>query len=310
MVFIQHRFTFAEWASRRVKAVASKLLYQKRPGGESSFDNDGASRFVLCDECEKRGAITIVSDVEEDRERDASVERSEETTRIPTRYYVDHENSGSLRLDGLEYLGKEDVIFLVYTDNANSLSLDLFQRLKERSVFVHKAPIGEQSADKHLIALLALDVGVYGKACRYVVLSGDNGYLSNIGLLKRLTGVDAELCESIRASLCCSSASGSAKPRPAEPQQPSVTKPDRQNSFIRLREFIRDKINVLTVDKRLAVANAFEDGYRVNQHKDCPPHLKTLVYNALTRVLGDSKGREIYQLYKDQFDYNIGSQSL
>ncbi len=237
-------------------------------------------------------------------ENNRTLSEPKETTnkRVPTRFYLDYENVREGGLDGVLNLPEGDEIVVVYTENAHNASWDLYSILRSRTVIPVKAPTGDQSADKRLIAQLAADVGVNGSSLRYVVVTGDKGFVDVIGFLKREYGVDVERCESIRASLFPSSSKNAVSPpQRVEARQPEKNEADREKLFLKYREIVRNQLDGVAVPMRLKISDAFEDDYRANLSKPQPPDLSILLHNAFVKVLGMTQGRERYAFYKETF---------
>lgn len=221
--------------------------------------------------------------------------------RVPTCYYIDYENVRELGLDGLLSSDEDDEFVVVYTENAHILSWEFFPFLKSRSVIPVKAPTGDQSADKRLIAQLAADVGRKGQSRRYVVVTADKGFQDVIGFLRRDYGVDVRRCESIRASLTTPTHKVETAPPRVEAPAPEANAGDRERRYLQLRETVRNKLVALETTTRLQIANCFEDSYRSNSCKPQPPDLSILLHNAFVKVMGLDKGRERYAFYKDKY---------
>ena len=237
-------------------------------------------------------------------ENNRTLSEPKETTnkRVPTRFYLDYENVREGGLDGVLNLPEGDEIVVVYTENAHNASWDLYSILRSRTVIPVKAPTGDQSADKRLIAQLAADVGVNGSSLRYVVVTGDKGFVDVIGFLKREYGVDVERCESIRASLFPSLTTDAVSPtQGVAARQPEKKEADREKLYIKYKDIIQNQFVGMEVPLRLDISNAFEDGYRDNLNKPRPTDLTILLHNAFVKVLGMERGRERYAFYKDKY---------
>ncbi len=104
-------------------------------------------------------------------------------------FYVDYENSGEKRLEGISVLKKGDLVKLFYSEK-QTINLDLLQLiLKSEADFEYiRNEIKHQQAVDIQILLdiyksLALTSGAV--AAQHIILSGDNGYDTDIKELKQ-----------------------------------------------------------------------------------------------------------------------------
>jgi hypothetical protein len=111
-------------------------------------------------------------------------------------YLIDFENVGSDGLKGCDQLKKTDQIHLFYTNNANKISLDVFQNRGEAALLVHKVPVKNQSADMHLVTYLGYLIGTNSEDCAYVIISKDTDFDNIIKFWQEERGV--QICRASR----------------------------------------------------------------------------------------------------------------
>lgn len=94
-----------------------------------------------------------------------------------THYLVDYENVHENGLTGSDKLKSSDCIHIFYTENAKSVTLDIFNNHGKAGLFVKKVPTGEQSLDIHLVSYLGYLIGANEKKkTEFVIVSNDSGY--------------------------------------------------------------------------------------------------------------------------------------
>ena len=231
---------------------------------------------------------------------------------VATHFFVDYENVRAAGLTGIEYLREVDEVIVVYTANAESISWDLLPILRNRNVYPIKVPTGPQSADKHLIALLASDIGFHGNTCKYAVVSHDSGYAPILTLLHERFGVFVQRKTILRAD-------------PTQKQAPStplvVSEHDSLLSFSS-SENLQDKnqetvpecyasiatnlrllenLEELTSSQRDDVTRTFVQlAFDKTKGSNTTP-FKTIVCATLKAVLGEEVGGDVYRNHKKQF---------
>ena len=99
-------------------------------------------------------------------------------------FFVDYENVGSSGLTGISSLGKDDKITVFYTQNAQSITLDAFDMLRNSSACVEfvKVDAGEKNAlDFQLATQLGFTIAENARHFtkeqpNYYIITHDKGY--------------------------------------------------------------------------------------------------------------------------------------
>lgn len=94
---------------------------------------------------------------------------------METFYLVDFENVNNKKLKNIDSLSKEDHVYIFTTKNAINIRMDIVFS-KGIDIQGHIVPEGKQSLDKHLVSYLGYLLGVHGKQCSCIIISGDTGY--------------------------------------------------------------------------------------------------------------------------------------
>lgn len=95
---------------------------------------------------------------------------------MSTVYLVDYENVHEHGIYGMRMLPVEDTVFIMYTENADKVSLDCFDNVKAYYRVI-RVPAGNQSLDMHLSTFLGYLIGSEEDAeTKYVVISNDTDY--------------------------------------------------------------------------------------------------------------------------------------
>lgn len=117
-----------------------------------------------------------------------------------TIYFIDFENVHESGLKGLADLPKEDRVHLFYTVNANKISFDFFEIIRNSNIILHKVAAGKQALDMMLSSFLGFCVaGTQG--ARFVIVSKDRDYAPVVDFWNTQTiPVDVEQYASISAA--------------------------------------------------------------------------------------------------------------
>ena len=101
-------------------------------------------------------------------------------------FFIDFENVHNSGLSNLKGLCKDDLIFIFYTANTETITLDNISQLNKSGCKYEmiKVPAGSQSLDMHLISFVGYVIGLSGKKYNYVVISKDKDYDNIIGFWK------------------------------------------------------------------------------------------------------------------------------
>lgn len=96
-----------------------------------------------------------------------------------TIYLIDFENVNSTGNLDFSIADETDEIILLYTKNAERISLDILKGLKAK-LSVYKVPNGSQQLDMQLSSRLGFMIGRYGNSHHYTVISKDSDYARTI----------------------------------------------------------------------------------------------------------------------------------
>lgn len=93
-------------------------------------------------------------------------------------YFIDFENVHNSGLNDLKDLNKEDLLFIFYTTNTQTISLDNINHLNNLGCKYEliKVPSGSQSLDMHLISYLGYAIGIHSENFEYIIISKDKDY--------------------------------------------------------------------------------------------------------------------------------------
>lgn len=95
---------------------------------------------------------------------------------METFYLIDFENVHSEGLENIGTLAKTDHVHIFYTENAQTIRLDIVL-VGDIDIVGHKVPVRKQSLDMHLVSYLGYLLGINkGKQCSYVIISKDKDY--------------------------------------------------------------------------------------------------------------------------------------
>lgn len=94
---------------------------------------------------------------------------------METFYLVDFENVHNEGLENIDLLSEKDHVHIFSTENALNIRMDIVFS-KGLDIQGHLVPVRRQSLDMHLVSYLGYLLGVHGKQCAYVIVSGDKDY--------------------------------------------------------------------------------------------------------------------------------------
>lgn len=99
-------------------------------------------------------------------------------------YLIDFENVKSRGMEGVELLSEEDTVCIFYSDNADSMTFDLHQKLNETKakIIYHKVAVGTKNALDFQLATylgyLICEQQREGMHPNYFIVTKDNGFTS------------------------------------------------------------------------------------------------------------------------------------
>lgn len=105
-------------------------------------------------------------------------------------YLIDFENVKSRGMEGVELLSEEDTVCIFYSDNADSMTFDLHQKLNETKaeIMYHKVAVGTKNALDFQLATylgyLICEKQQEGIHPNYFIVTKDNGFNSLLGYWK------------------------------------------------------------------------------------------------------------------------------
>ncbi len=104
-------------------------------------------------------------------------------------FLIDFENVHEEGLKGLETLDETDFVYIIYTDNAKKLSLDVFDGGFKGTLKAIRSARGKQELDRELIGYLGFLIGSRANPkASYYIVSKDKGYEHSMELMGRLGG--------------------------------------------------------------------------------------------------------------------------
>ena len=143
-------------------------------------------------------------------------------------FFIDFENVHNAGMTNLKSLTKDDLFYIFYTTNAETISLDTVNQLNQSSCSYEliKVPAGSQSLDMHLISFVGYVVGVSGKKYDYIVISKDKDYDNIISFLKEKCGVKIKRIASVNTG----ASTKTATVQNTKPVNPPAAKPVTANT--------------------------------------------------------------------------------
>ena len=95
-------------------------------------------------------------------------------------YFMDYENVRISGFDGIEKLEKNDIIYVIYSEQSKAFSLDILEKAQKQGVIIeaYKVNVGNKNAlDFQLSSFLGYIVGKSeDNDCEYIIVSKDTGY--------------------------------------------------------------------------------------------------------------------------------------
>ena len=95
-------------------------------------------------------------------------------------YFMDYENVRISGFDGIEKLEKNDIIYVIYSEQSKSFSLDILEKAQKQGIIIeaYKVNVGNKNAlDFQLSSFLGYIVGKSeDNDCEYIIVSKDTGY--------------------------------------------------------------------------------------------------------------------------------------
>ena len=176
-------------------------------------------------------------------------------------FFIDFENVHNAGLSNLNRLSKDDLFFIFYTANAESITLDNISLLNKSCCRYDliKVPAGSQSLDMHLISYVGYAVGILGNKYYYVVISKDKDYDNIISFWKEKCGISIKRQAGINVSSAKTITTGSNTN--SDNQPPIVKKSpakissqnDAPNSIVSHPELVQtvDKKSELSIEQNI-----------------------------------------------------------
>ena len=95
-------------------------------------------------------------------------------------YYIDYENVLSGGLEGIEDLKKNDKVYLLYSQNANTMKMQIVEKLNKSKAdveFLDIKCLGQNALDFQLCVLMGSQIGHFrGTNLNVFIVSKDHGY--------------------------------------------------------------------------------------------------------------------------------------
>ncbi|MBQ1544783.1 MAG: hypothetical protein IIZ60_03360 [Clostridia bacterium] len=95
-------------------------------------------------------------------------------------FLIDYENTKSAGLDGIERLGKNDRVWLFYSENANTLTFRMHKKINECKAEFHFQEVGvgsKNALDFQLVTYLGYLVAMYPQD-HFFIVTKDKGFAS------------------------------------------------------------------------------------------------------------------------------------
>ena len=102
---------------------------------------------------------------------------------METFYLIDFENVHNNGIANIDNLSNEEHVHIFSTQNALNIRPEVFWLKSD--INAHLVPVRNQSLDMHLVSYLGYIIGIYGKECKYVVVSKDKDYDNIIEFWKK-----------------------------------------------------------------------------------------------------------------------------
>lgn len=202
-------------------------------------------------------------------------------------YYIDYENVMSNGLTGIEQLTENDALYLFYSVNANTMTMDKIQSLLQCPADMHFIQIhltGPNAMDFHLIAKLFHDIK---DTDTYVIVSKDKGYEASIAMGRQMGFQNITRQDAI-------------SPKITETrQEPKITSIQNTLTTQSLLEHCKKKRIQISAHECETVL------YAALQTDN-----KQAFYNYFVKIKGSSKGRDLYARIKSEYQWITGHKNI
>lgn len=190
-------------------------------------------------------------------------------------YLVDYENVKAEGLNGVQKLSSDDVVYIFYSENANSLTFGLHRRMNESKarIIPQKVEVGHKNAlDFQLSSFLGyLICENESKECSYYVVTRDKGYESLISFWKK---------KNANVSLVVDVAKQSAQSAQNELEKMIAEKIKDKNEAVAIAKIIQQ------YKTKQGINNALVKKYPSKDNKKASE-----IYTAIKPLIADKKGK-------------------
>lgn len=237
-------------------------------------------------------------------------------------FLIDLENVKNNGLDGIEQLSEEDNVIVFYSDKADTLKIDVIQKIgegKAHVIFIKADNGTPNSLDFQLITYLYYNLAKGAEENQYWIISKDTGYEASIRMAKKLGLISVHRAPAIINAVHYSKRAEKNVPKQVEPKSepdgyvftdedaPETPEEDPKpedyevlnepaeevdNPMLdAMHDLLKEKCNVDTDHSSMKlVYQALENSENKNQF-----------YQYFRREMGDKKGSKFYKSIRSQY---------
>lgn len=224
-------------------------------------------------------------------------------------YYIDLENIGMFGFKGLECLTSNDKVFVFYSKNANTISIDILDKLIQTKCtieYVH-VPIGSNNAAKnamdfYIITSVFSNIKNRNREC--FIISKDRGFDYAIARGKNLGFKNIKRVETIELAINPNKKTTEQTEKQTKAKKLDIPKPNN-NKKIKKKEKTLSEKGLEDILRKNLSSNEIKKYRRIISIciiKSNGPRAKNIFYNELVKQLGKNKGLKIYNQIKEDID--------
>lgn len=218
-------------------------------------------------------------------------------------FFVDYENVKNKGLNGISELDKQDQVYILYSENANTMTMDTVKKVTKSKAIIDYLDIkclGANALDFQLCVLMGSKIGKFrGSNLELYIVSEDHGYDSVKNGVAQLLSNELKQ-KHIKLSIDRVKTIGVVKNKEIEgkkkidPKQQMEKKNEAKTNFEKMIE-PKLKTNV-KYSKHLDEI--------VDILTEMPQLISCKFHNECVKKFGNKEGREIYQLLKKDIKFS------
>jgi len=218
-------------------------------------------------------------------------------------FYVDYENVKNKGLNGISELENNDQVFILYSENANTMTMDTVKKItksKAKIDYIDIKCLGPNALDFQLCVLMGAKIGKFrGTNLELYIVSEDHGYDSVQNGVTQLLSKELKK-RKIKLSIDRVKAISTVKNQ-------EIEKIKQQKILEEKREKSREKRTKFSSLISAKMNNSSKYSSNLDEVLDILTELPSLVscefHNQCVKKFGNSNGKEIYQLLKKEIPF-------